>query len=141
MKFIAKTLACFGALLVAAQLYAMPRHDLPCPSISAVQSNAKFVMAEKVFDSYWGLVARSFSENDNSWNVALAVMLPDVTDPNEALKQGQDYFNENVMLEEPVVMHENSYQLCVYTKSKEAVVFAINPAIDMGAISLFKKIK
>lgn len=106
MKYFSRFLSIFCLLFFS--LTAFAGTSINCPSISTI-ANAKFFKAKHAFDHNWELVSRDLLYENYQWNVYLLVKLPDtVKTVEEALKQGQVFFETNVKFSGPTPLNDTS---------------------------------
>ncbi|MBA3662476.1 MAG: hypothetical protein H0W64_12155 [Gammaproteobacteria bacterium] len=143
MKFLPKALSCAAmALFLATPGFALKQVE--CPPLSAIQSHANFVQAQRAFDNMWAMNANAFKSNGNDWNVILGVDLPGVSTPQQALEAGTAFYKNHVTLSEPSqAREERGYQICIYFQGEKSFVVAVNPPLliegQLNSIRKFMK--
>jgi hypothetical protein len=95
-----------------------------CPPLAVVNQHVTFSMAENVFSSWWMLAdTNQFNFDNKNWVVAFAMDLPGVKNDQDALTQGQAFFNAHVTLGDPDLIEDT----CAYAfKPGKFAVFAVN---------------
>lgn len=79
-----------------------------CPPTTVI-ATAKFVKARRAFDYHWEMISKEIAYSSYRWNVYLLIKLPNnVTNPAEALRSGQAYFDSKIQLAQPVPLNNTS---------------------------------
>lgn len=142
MQYFTRTLISAAVLLLSCNAYAKPSADVNCPCIPLVTANAKFVQAERSShnETLWGMISNDFSYKGADWNVIFATTLPNATSSQEALEQGQAYFQQHVTLLNPEsATTDDGQNICLYNKLSDGngyLVAAINPPLHIPTAAL-----
>lgn len=145
MKYFSRTLTCAAVLLLTCNAYAKQAVQLACPTIAMITANAKFIQAERGWEEMWGMASNDFNYHGTDWNVIFATSLPNAGTAQEALAQGQAYFQEHVNLIDPTPHTENGTTICMYSAdNNQYMVAAANPPLHFSGtatnfVNHFKK--
>lgn len=90
--------------------------DLTCPPEDQVKSVKLIQAYQHPYDpDCWYLISASFMHDDNAWSVSLGTFFPGVTTEEEALEQGQAYFDQAAIVNKnPIPVAIPNKILCEY---------------------------
>ncbi len=101
-----------------------------CPPVAQIIA-AKFARATPYDQAInlWELISIPFTHDGKTWDVSFGVALPNVTDPQEALRLGRRKFSEvQVSIESPEVDPIPGFLFCDYTHAgMEYWIQALSP--------------
>jgi hypothetical protein len=148
MNYSSRIAISISILFFSYNLFAATKQgEIDCPPISTI-ANVKFIKSQLAFPNdktLWVMISDSFNYFDNEWNVSYLVRLPNASTPNEALYQGQIYFNTKVVLSNPTHPAPPGYLSCEYAHVDDGyngyLVQANSPAADIGSSKFSKNFK
>lgn len=105
-------IATYGLLIT---LSATAFANSECPPVASIQSKP-LKQAGRLRDHQWNLISDSFTYQYRSWNVLFITELPNATDVQQALQQGNDRFHHTVITNRyPYPQNMDGISYCYYT--------------------------
>lgn len=120
MNVIRRMMLCL-ALFFSTELVLASQDVIDCPSASLI-ANTSFTSV-KEFGIGWELLA-DINYKETPWIVRFIVNLDAVTDTEDALQKGQEYFKNKVTLAILSATGDDKEALCLYAFSADHSVFA-----------------
>ena len=89
----------FSLIVIFNPVFAVEFGLKTCPEVSQIKS-VTFIKAETnpLDSTLWYLTSGSFSYANLTWTVSFGTFFPEITNPAEAIKEGQRYFDQSPLV-------------------------------------------
>lgn len=125
-----------GSVAVLFSCHALATTEIDCPPTPMI-SNTSFTSAQQ-YEQVWILLS-TLNYKDVNWSVMFGLAMPEMKSSDQALQQGQEYFNTKVNLNNPHAAEGGGFVACVYATADDYAVIAINADVPGYATKFMKK--